>query len=1169
MSYDEAEAEREKLRIAAHYFRASGGTPVTDWKDDEISYKAIKPEKIEKIVDLVELFERTKLHKADAWQKDFCRRLEDAFFNRHEVATRAMVHAEGQLGKSVILAQVYPAWILGHDPHHRVALATYNVSRSQAHSSAVIALMNLPVYAKIFTNPGSRVKRNTSKERWKTAARLGVAADEKDRTVEAQDSFNPVGLQSGLTGSGFDCFPAETRVKTEVGNMSIGELFMLQYTPKVYAYNHLINRVELRRIEAVREKQAHELIEFRTKSGSHIRCTPNHRLFIDGEYRTADQIEVGSRLSRLRGSEGLRFEAVQQMSLRREAEDGRPDLHVVWECVSSSPIRRDQTPKERIYGNVLLGRLHSGSQRGQEREQVQNMQDADARHVRRASLLLKGLLAPSFEALALYEDLSGMLGEIQTEESSNCLLLSGLCQQIALSANGRQRQLALQDRHELREVVSGNEADHSRSGSQTMRRLPQTGEITIRNLARESGEAYQSRDTSHRPRSIFECGGKPRHALHNLSRESSQLEADSVVMVRRIRDISVPVYDLQVEGCSNFFAEEILSHNSLIIDDPYADQQEAFSEATRESLQNFWEYTVVSRLSIYANVFGMFHRYHVQDLAGYLLDKGIFDYWRYASIADGPYIHTETGQKFDDPLGRKPGELISPERRPLSHYAEAQKNPGIFQAMNQGRPTAEEGGFFKINLIKPITPAQAVERIRECAIVVRGWDNAATDEGGDWTAGVKLGMRKDKRTTIFHAEMVQESTESRYDTQVRIAEDDGRNVTVTIPRDPGSAGKDVASTTERKLEGYTVVVRGTSQNKQERARNFSHAVNSGMVEIVSDDDLPPEKKWVKRFIRALQEFPLSTFDDPVDAGSDAYNTADETISSGFVIKNFIPQKNLMLWPTFAARFPESGPNGTLQPCTKLPANFTIYVGVKITPDARMPNSAAIVARAPQNANLPDKLFLVAEYKEWTDDFYKCFTWIDKALHAYCRNPKGATVWLHPESESYKQTIWQKLQVPVAIFEGDEFAGLTELDWHMLQTKEASRFGLPDDTCFYGLIMDSKQMSDAVDEFGLVAFRQESLTWAYNEKKKPNGVGSVCECVRMVAYAFRTVAAPLTRGEKVEAALDPRLRVEAISVMPDGHDKDSLVTRRNIEIAKVAKELDKPVRGPHASKFARR
>ena len=44
------------------------------------------------------------------------------------------------------------------------------------------------------------------------------------------------------------------------------------------------------------------------------------------------------------------------------------------------------------------------------------------------------------------------------------------------------------------------------------------------------------------------------------------------------------VYNLQVEGVENFFANGILTHNCLIIDDFLKDYQEAQSETIRENI---------------------------------------------------------------------------------------------------------------------------------------------------------------------------------------------------------------------------------------------------------------------------------------------------------------------------------------------------------------------------------------------------------------------------------------------------------------------------------------------------------------------------------------------------------------------------------------------------------
>jgi hypothetical protein len=254
----------------------------------------------------------------------------------------------------------------------------------------------------------------------------------------------------------------------------------------------------------------------------------------------------------------------------------------------------------------------------------------------------------------------------------------------------------------------------------------------------------------------------------------------------------------------------------------------------------------------------------------------------------------------------------------------------------------------------------------------------------------------------------------------------------------------------------------------------------------------------------------------------------------------------------------------------VPSNFTVYAGVKLTAADNTPNSAVIVARAPENAGLGDRLFVVAEYKDWTSDYTEVFTWLEKAMQAFLSEPKAATIWLHPDSASYRHTIWQKLQQPVAVFEEDNIAGLTELDWYLSPMEADSVFNPGErDTRLYCLIHDSEQLSAAVDEFGLKNLRQEFQTWGYDKNNEPNAIGAVVDCLRMVTYCFRTVAAPLNRQERVEASLDPQLRAESLAQIPNSPIKDQLLTRRMIEIQTVTRDVEKPVRGAHTTRFARR
>lgn len=729
--------------------------PVASYKDKPIDYIDPAPKPFDVQIPLVEFFERVKRHKADRWQHDFCERLQNACINRSEMPTRAIVHAEAQLGKSVLLAQCLPAWIFGHDSLHRVALSTYNVTRSQSHSKAVISIMNLPIYKQIFTNEDCHVKLGSSKEKWMTNARLSL-------TTDAQDSFNPVGLQSGLTGSGFD---------------------------------------------------------------------------------------------------------------------------------------------------------------------------------------------------------------------------------------------------------------------------------------------------------------------------------------------------------------------TLIIDDPYASERDAFSETIRKALQSFWDADVESRIGSFSNVFGMFHRYHVQDLAGYLLDNADFDYWRYASVCDGDYVHEETGKRFQDPMNRAIGEYIS-ERRAPSYYITKKQNSRTWNSMFQGKPTSDSGEFFIVGQIQTLTPEQLVIRKQECSVFVRAWDLAATEEGGDYSVGELWGMSPDNRATLFDVKREQVESAGRDELQLRTAKEDGFDVVVAVPNDPGAAGNTAVFHIQQLLKGYTVVPRSTSGSKIDRARSLASAVNAGQVTWA-------EAEWNKTVKTEWRDFPLSDKDDTVDSGADGYNECFERVSKGLVVKGF-SNKNLKTWQSFAEMLKLTK--------ARIPAHWTLYAGVKITQDAARPNSAVIVAQAAQNANLSDEtLFIVAEYKEYTADFTRLFAWIKTSMNHHCLGT-DITVWLHPDSAMHQQTIMQKLEMPVQIFKHGASDGVTELNWYLASG------GL------FGLIADETQIAVALDADGMHAVRQEAATWGYNDKNEPSQVGGVLDCLRMIAWGFRTVQTPLTREEAIAKHMPPHLGNDTRPYRAE-HDLERIFFRK--EAARLA------------------
>jgi phage terminase large subunit-like protein len=559
----------------------------------------------------------------------------------------------------------------------------------------------------------------------------------------------------------------------------------------------------------------------------------------------------------------------------------------------------------------------------------------------------------------------------------------------------------------------------------------------------------------------------------------------------------------------------------LSIDDPYRSQKDAFSETINLSMRDFYDYTVLSRTGLHSCITGMFHRYAPEDFGGYLLDTGDFDYVRYATQCDGDYIHDNTGQRFVDPLGRAEGEYISPERRPPRYYEKARKNNRVWLSMFQGRPSSEEGDFFNVGKIAVITKAEAEKAMQECVVVTRSYDHASTAEAGAYSVGVKGGMRPSGVMTIFHIWRERVDTARRLQKQQELAVEDGVDVTVTVPIDPGAAGRDVVWFTEQKMEGYTVIGRPTSGSKEDRAMNLSTAVNSGEIEFVDDSDLPEDERWIKEAKKELRDFPLSEYKDIVDAMSDNYNYNYSLIRKGMIIKNFRPQRNLFSVESFARKFPASSDGNYL----KIPAKWAIYIGLKLEADASRPTCAVIAARASANSRLPETLFALAEYKAYDSDFYKVFDWIDLVLKETCEDA-DATIWLHPDSEPLMNTINQKLKHPVVIFQEDSHAGLTETNWYLLPKEEAHPVNQMEQAAhLYFLIPETEfdapvKPSDPAQAVlsGFYHARQEVKTWGYDDKGDPTKIGGVLDCLRMITFKFRSYAEPLTLQEEYETLI---------------------------------------------------
>ena len=297
---------------------------------------------------------------------------------------------------------------------------------------------------------------------------------------------------------------------------------------------------------------------------------------------------------------------------------------------------------------------------------------------------------------------------------------------------------------------------------------------------------------------------------------------------------------------------------AIIIDDPHK-ADEARSETMRQNVIDWFQNTVESRKnSPETPMIVIMQRLHENDLSGWLLDGGNGEKWEHLCLS----------------AIRDDGSALWPEKHDIETLQRMeQAAPYVFAGQYRQRPAPPDGGVFKLNKIQ-IVNAIPSGHIRW----VRGWDLASTAGNGDYTAGVRMGAMSDGRFIISHIERGRYGADERDQILRAVATQDGRLTKISIPQDPGQAGKSQVLYLTRQLAGFSVSSSPESGDKITRAEPFAAQVNIGNVLILDDGS------WdVSALKKELQMFPNGVNDDQIDACSRAFN-------------------ELMQTPDYAARF---------------------------------------------------------------------------------------------------------------------------------------------------------------------------------------------------------------------------------------------------------------------------
>lgn len=312
--------------------------------------------------------------------------------------------------------------------------------------------------------------------------------------------------------------------------------------------------------------------------------------------------------------------------------------------------------------------------------------------------------------------------------------------------------------------------------------------------------------------------------------------------------------------------------HGIIIDDPVKGRDQANSETIRDRTFAAYEDDLKTRLIPGGWICLIQTRWHEDDLAGRILPED----WNGESgrvlCKDGNYWEiiclAAQCESEDDPLGRPIGEYLWKEWFDRKHWEQFEQNPRTWAALFQQRPAPLEGDLFRPDQIKVVDAIPSGD-IKWC----RGWDLASTVDG-DYTAGGKLGRLPDGRFVIADMVRLRVGPDQRDAAMVNTASLDGRSVKISIPQDPGQAGKTQVLYLTRALSGYNVKSSPETGDKVTRAEPFAAQVNVGNVLMLRGD-------WNTALMNEMRVFPNGTNDDQIDSLSRAFSEIMVTRKSFF------------------------------------------------------------------------------------------------------------------------------------------------------------------------------------------------------------------------------------------------------------------------------------------------
>lgn len=759
--------------------------------------------------------------------KEICAHLEkflDDVVNKR--SPRLMIFMPPRVGKSMLASENFPAWALGRYPWLEIVGTSYGAALAEGFSRYVRRMVrDDEAHRALF--PGIELDDDAQNVgRW-----MVRYTDVDTGRATMGGGYRAVGVGGALTGAGAHCFVAGTMVTTDGGPRAIEEICAAPSASKILSYDHDRGVQEYRDVQAVSVRAGVGIYRLTTAAGRMVESTGDHPYFVPGRgYVRACELTPGD-----------------------------PLLLEVPDRVCAAGGRGTSSSAKRTQGSLLLAGVRGSTPRGEEPSSVCDVRRGDTKEDEQ---ILRGVQAKAARARCSLSVASRSVRDVLYRVSQRVARPADRFCKILLEAVRADRSLGDYDRAwkpkiptwydpAPRATTLGKGVQTAASVSGGARRAK------MRSLLRYDAAIARA---SHRRGSNQQLGGESRHAVRDVPPEATPCDGprpryDAVGVVERVREEAV-VFDLQVEKNHNFFANALLVHNCLIVDDPVKNAEEANSEVARDATWEWYATTARTRLLPGGGVLVIQTKWHDDDLSGRIVElmksdpqADQFKIVSYPAIAE-----------FDEPY-RKAGEALHPSRYDERAYAQirASVGPIIWNALYQQNPVPSDGEYFKkddIQYYAEIPPLASLS-------IYGAWDLAISQrDSADPSCGVIVGYDHDYNVYVLDRyygrfgaeEIVNRVMESQKKWKPQIHWMEKEKVQMAL-----GPFIEVAMSVEKINDFVIDPIPPGRRDKEARARALQGLVQRRKVYF------PRHAEWTASMVGEMLRFPRGKHDDQVDA----------------------------------------------------------------------------------------------------------------------------------------------------------------------------------------------------------------------------------------------------------------------------------------------------------------